>query len=118
MVTENSAVPDKSLLAQYLPANYTDAYSKEVSGRDETTPEELMQAIFTHPSPLAGALMKLRNILVKPFGLETGSLEKQVANRILCRSDREIVIGMNDKHLCSPFRCYARLKTAEANVLR
>ena len=76
MVTENSAVPDKSLLAQYLPANYTDAYSKEVSGRDETTPEELMQAIFTHPSPLAGALMKLRNILVKPFGLETGSLEK------------------------------------------
>ena len=54
MVTENSAVPDKSLLAQYLPANYTDAYSKEVSGRDETTPEELMQAIFTHPSPLAG----------------------------------------------------------------
>ena len=99
MVTENSAVPDKSLLAQYLPANYTDAYSKEVSGRDETTPEELMQAIFTRPSPLAGALMKLRNILVKPFGLETGSLEKQVANRILCRSDREIVIGMNDKHL-------------------
>ena len=79
MVTENSAVPDKSLLAQYLLANYTDAYSKEVSGRDETTPEELMQAIFTRPSPLAGALMKLRNILVKPFGLETGSLEKQVA---------------------------------------
>ena len=97
MVTENSAVPDKSLLAQYLPANYTDAYSKEVSGRDETTPEELMQAIFTHPSPLAGALMKLRNILVKPFGLETGSLEKQVANRILCRSDREIV-----SLLCAP----------------
>ena len=68
MVTENSAVPDKSLLAQYLPANYTDAYSKEVSGRDETTPEELMQAIFTHPSPLAGALMKLRNILSSRSG--------------------------------------------------
>ena len=84
MVTEDSAVPDKSLLAQSLPANYTDAYSKEVSGRDEITPEELIQAIFTRPSPLAGALMKLRNILVKPFG---------------CRSDREIVIGMNDRHL-------------------
>lgn len=66
MVTENSAVPDKSLLAQYLPANYTDAYSKEVSGRDETTPEELMQAIFTHPSPLAGGADETRNILVKP----------------------------------------------------
>jgi hypothetical protein len=53
------------------------------------------------------ALAKLRDLLVKPFGLKTG--EEIRAERdgdyefdfapVLYRSDEEIVMGMNDKHL-------------------
>ena len=53
------------------------------------------------------ALAKLRDLLVKPFGLKTG--EEIRAERdgdyefdfapVLYRSEEEIVMGMNDKHL-------------------
>lgn len=85
------------LIDKYLPSDYNDSVSKRIRPMEPLTPDRIFEAMFCNfPKPVAW-LMKMRNALVKPFGLQGGG---GFRNLIVERSDEEIIICKNDKHLC------------------
>lgn len=65
--------------------------------------DEITTKLFKTPA-WVGALGKLRNLMVKPFGLKTEKdIEKERSEidlaPVLFRNDHELVMGLDDKHL-------------------
>lgn len=84
------------LIQKYLPADYVDRFTKTMDSDSELTVDSLFDKMFCDfPWPVR-LLLKLRDILVKPFGLKTGT---SFRNRIIERDENEIIIGSVDKHL-------------------
>lgn len=110
---KKSAVPAGSLASKYLPANYSDAFCCEFTTEKEVNANELSTCFWTHQPEWIRMLFKLRNILVKPFGLQTSNEENndQTIINVLeagattslaslsDKSDTETVLCLNDKHL-------------------
>lgn len=85
------------LIDKYLPADYSDSVSKRTNPVEPLTPDSIFEDMFCNfPGPVDW-LMKLRNVLVKPFGLQEGG---GFRNLISERNDEEIIICKNDRHLC------------------
>ena len=85
------------LIDKYLPSDYNDSVSKRIRPMEPLTPDRIFEAMFCNfPKPVAW-LMKMRNALVKPFGLQGGGGFRNLVSE---RNDEEIVIYKNDKHLC------------------
>ena len=85
------------LIDKYLPSDYSDSVSKRIKPVESLTPDGIFEAMFCNfPKPVAW-LMKMRNALVKPLGLQGGG---EFRNLIAERSDEEIIICKNDRHLC------------------
>lgn len=103
--------PNSTLLNQYLPVDYTDTHQREVKGKEEFKPEELLRVMFTNLPLWIDGLMKLRNIVVKPLGLKGDGFEEHLSKMVQSQNEREIVWGMNDKHL----RFYASVWCSEKN---
>lgn len=85
-----------SLIDKYLPADYMDSHSREVVGRRSMTPNEFCDMAFNQLPKWIDWLMKLRNVIVKPLGLDTGG---KFTDMICDESVDEVVFGMPDKHL-------------------
>lgn len=90
---------ESSLLKSYFPVDYYDSFERSVSGKRAITPEELLHLIFSEFPWWVDMLMRVRNVLVKPFGLKNDGFEEHLSDMVQCRSERETIIGMNDKHL-------------------
>lgn len=115
-------VPSGGLLSGCLPRfDFVDAYSVCVSDEQATDIDELARAAFRHVPNWASALMKLRNLLVRPFGLKTtydpaanslaGPLEAGLRVgifRVYARTPTEVLMGEDDKHL--DFRVSVRVE--------
>ena len=85
------------LITEYLPADYSDCVSKRIKLSEPLTPDDIFEEMFCNfPKPVAW-LFKLRNAIVKPLGLKGGD---GFRNLISERSDEEIILSKNDKHLC------------------
>lgn len=107
-----SIPPADSLTRNYLPADYSDVYACEVTTEKEFTPDDLMISFWTDFPGWVNHLMRLRNILVKPFGLK-GAEDNNLAAFEHCirtgtpysitslpvRSPHETVLLLADKHL-------------------
>ena len=89
-------IPKDSIILTHLPVDYIDSYSKEIIYNKEISPDAFFDIAFNQPPSWMRWLLKLRNILVKPFGLDTSS---RFANLNTNKSLNEIVFGMTDKHL-------------------
>lgn len=89
-----------TLLARFLPVDYFDTCQREVRGKKEFSPKELLEMMFTRLPWWIGGLMRLRNLLVKPLGLKGDGFAEHLSEMIQCQNEREIVWGMNDHHLC------------------
>lgn len=111
VLTRVDAVPlpaDSAILGIYPTLNFADAYSVALPAGASTDPERLARFIFSQHSPMAAALMKLRDALVSGLGLKTArSLTNDAASRenrvgmfkIYSVAPNEIVMGEDDKHL-------------------
>lgn len=113
MITQKSTIPDSSILRkQNEPFNYIDSFSTCFSDTDnEYGINEIMKLFITCGPGWAGWLMSLRDKIVKPFGLKTSkdTLPQQSENyepgsqqgifKIFDKTDNEIILGENDKHL-------------------
>ena len=113
MITQKSTIPDSSILRkQNEPFNYIDSFSTCFSDPDnEYGINEIMKLFITCGPGWAGWLMSLRDKIVKPFGLKTSeaTLPQQSENyepgsqqgifKIFDKTDNEIILGENDKHL-------------------
>jgi hypothetical protein len=104
------AIPQNSLIEKSLPkTDYADCFLAELVS-DETIQLENVIRYFLNQSPAwSKALMKIRDILVKPFGLKTDSEHLPVINiskggtvsvfEVLEINDEEALLYATDKHL-------------------
>ena len=89
-------IPTDSLIEKYLPADYSDSFSKEVMTKESITPDAFFDMVFNQFPAWIDWLLKLRNAIVKPLGLDTQS---RFSDSVSERSENEIIWGMPDKHL-------------------
>ena len=89
-------IPQDSLIAGYLPADYCDSFSRNVVSEKAITSDEFFDMAFTQSPGWVNGLMKLRNAIVKPLGLEVGM---RFEDTICEKNQNEVVFGMPDKHL-------------------
>lgn len=86
-----------SLIDKYLPSDYSDCVSRRIKHKEPLSPDCLFEEMFCKlPKPVEW-LFKLRNALVKPFGLQGGGGFRSLVSE---RNDEEIIICKNDRHLC------------------
>ena len=73
-------IPQDSLIAGYLPADYCDSFSRNVVSEKAITSDEFFDMAFNHSPGWVNGLMKLRNAIGE-------------------QNAQEVVFGMPDKHL-------------------
>ncbi|MGL5892164.1 MAG: DUF2867 domain-containing protein [Bacteroidia bacterium] len=117
MLVSKTELPEASALQTAFPkTNYSDAFSATVNDEQlQLTPVDAAKAFFSAAPAWVSWLMQLRNTIVKLFGIKTsgttGSRERILENftgepgqaiglfRVFSKSEHEIVMGENDKHL-------------------
>jgi hypothetical protein len=90
------AVPAQVLaeMAELSPVHYEDAYAVSVDPRSFPTVQDVARAFEHRPSAVLGALVTIRDALVRPLGLRrVGSFRQR---RIV---GDQVVFGGNDRHL-------------------
>lgn len=91
-----NVIPTNSLIENYLPADYSDTFSREITVRQALTPSEFRKRAFEQLPKWIDRLMRLRNAIVKRLGLDT---ESRFTEMIYASSANEEIFGMPDKHL-------------------
>lgn len=112
MKISKTIVPETSLISQYLPAEYSDAFRCEFSSAKKVVADDVMIAFWTTFPRWVDYLFKLRNLLVRPFNLHTdmnGHAQKVrdcVTNgtpegimNIENKSENETIMSLTDSHL-------------------
>ncbi|MBP2550303.1 hypothetical protein J2858_003239 [Neorhizobium galegae] len=88
-----------------LRADWADCYRLRVPARADLTAEDVARLALCWFPPWARLLLRLRDTLMKPFGLHsTRELAASHADRIgffpmISRTDRQVVVGLDDRHL-------------------
>jgi hypothetical protein len=97
-IEKYNAVPANSMIiADFGRVDYCDSYRITKSTND--TPEQFAAQLFNLPKWVKW-LMCVRNCLVRPFGLKTEKEpESDTIFPIIARTDNEILMEGNDKHL-------------------
>ena len=108
---EKVSVPLKAMAGyEFIPLDYTDAFRVRLVADSQLSIEELALHVFgeieSYPVYVR-LLLKLRDFLVRPFGLKTAAdMEKMTKAgdwigffRIYRCSEDEIIIGADDRHL-------------------
>ena len=94
------------IIDKYLPSDYSDYVSKRIRPAEPLSPDYIFEEMFCNfPKPV-NWLFKLRNAIVKPFGLQGGGGFRNLVSE---RNDEEIIICKNDKHLCFWVSIYCSL---------
>jgi hypothetical protein len=102
--------PAQSGIARIYPSSHlADAYAIALPAAASTDPEVLARFMFAHQPAWIGKLMGVRDTIVGCFGLKTGKHLKTLEHtaraervgifKIYSRSNTEIVVGEDDKHL-------------------
>ncbi len=124
-VSVSRSVPDGSIAGEgFGVIHYCDTYTAPLDvpiGMDEA-----LERIFAFPAWVS-LLVKVRNAVVRLFGLKTGDRVEDgtAASRrngsrasyppVIARNDNEVVMGFDDKHL--NFRLSVMLSKAEAQAV-
>ena len=87
---------ENKLISKYLPADYTDCYSANISASRQIKTAELFEQVFNYRPPWLKFLYKIRNFLVKPFGIK---ISRSFADFIIAQNTNEIVLHSSNKHL-------------------
>ncbi len=131
VLTKKTTIPTDSLAGQLLPADYTDAYYREVTTEKTLLPDDLMIGFWTSTRELwwMVALFRLRNFLVRFVGLkgeegiEVGAFEKAIREggtygftSVPVKSHHETVMMLTDKHLDAWLSVYVAEEGAQKRV--
>lgn len=87
---------EKILITKYLPADFSDCYSETLTSSTTMSVNELYDLMFRHFPVGVQCLLKFRDLIVKPFGLRTGT---SFDDKIIEQNSNEIILGAEDKHL-------------------
>ncbi|MDR1635339.1 MAG: DUF2867 domain-containing protein [Bifidobacteriaceae bacterium] len=87
------------LAAQAGRIDYADAWSAPIRDGESTDPAAWAGVLAALPPPVQ-ELMRLRDLLVRPLGLvAAGDGLPETGFPLLAQTDREVVLGVDDKHL-------------------
>ena len=106
--------PD-SLIENYLPADYYDSFSKELHNKNAISTDEFVDIAFNQLPSWIIRLLKVRNSIVKPFGLNTN---RRITDMKCERNQHEIIFGMSDKHLTFYVSLWCKVSEANSQTLR
>lgn len=94
------------LIDKYLTSDYSDIVSKKIHLTKPLSSNIIFEKMFCDfPKPVV-LLMKIRNKLMKPFGLKTGESFRDLITE---KNEEEILICKNNKHLCFWVSIYCSL---------
>jgi hypothetical protein len=82
--------------------DFQDAFAIDVDPSLPADPQWWADKLLANPPKSVAAMMGLRNLAMKPFGLKTGDLDESGENEVfkpLARSDDELLLGTDDRHL-------------------
>lgn len=124
MKIRKAQILQTDLIYKYLPANFTECLQCTFTGKQKVTADDIMVNFWTVSPKWVDKLFKLRDILVKPFGIKGGNkpnnqeLEKSIRTggtygfmSISAKSEQETILCANDKHLVM----YLSIKVEELN---
>ena len=107
-----SPLPENSRIIRYPDANYRDCFRCRLQNPGKVSPNQVMAAFWTTCPAWLKFLFRLRDLLVRPFGLKTGEgarrekLEEALNNGESCgfmsvaeRTADETIVALDDKHL-------------------
>lgn len=130
MKIRQSPLPANSIVSQYPDIDYTDCFRGELPGTEPIRPEKLMAAFWTTMPGWLAFLFKIRDVLVRPFGLKTGTggslatlkeaLEKGESYglmSVVAKTANEMVISLDDKHLKAYFSVYTEDRSIYLSTL-
>lgn len=119
MKIKKGSISQKSLVNKYLPVDYSDVYVCTIRKGRSITPDDLQVTFWTDSPKWLDYLFKLRNWIVKPFGLQQGE-GKNVQKFEECirtggelnfisvsdKSPKETILCLTDKHLTAYISVY------------
>jgi hypothetical protein len=94
--------PDWLIASALDRVDFQDAFAIDVDPSLPTDPQWWADQMLANPPKSVAALMGLRNLAMKPFGLKTGELDESGENEVfkpLDRSEQELLLGTDDSHL-------------------
>ena len=128
-MTRKVPIPADSLVREYLPADYTDAYCREVTTVKALSPDEMLIRFWTGQPGWVKSLFRLRNFLVRFVGLKGGegldteAFEKSIReggtyglSSVRAKNERETVMLLTDKHLDASLSVYVAEEGAKKRV--
>jgi uncharacterized protein DUF2867 len=93
------AVPPSPMAERTLPrVDYADAFAVALPADAPRDPEALADRVFHSPPKWVLAAMGARNALVRAIGLKTPG-SARTGFPLLHRDEREVVFGLDDRHL-------------------
>ncbi|MEU1628141.1 DUF2867 domain-containing protein [Streptomyces sp. NPDC020096] len=93
-------IPDDSCLPAQLPrTDFADAYTVRVPPGTSADPNEWARRVFADPPSWIRGLLRLRDRLVSLLGLKPNDYEALTPFPVLHRTDREVILGRDDRHL-------------------
>ena len=114
-----SPLPENSRIVRYPDANYRDCFRCRLQNPGKVSPNQVMAAFWTTCPAWLKFLFRLRDLLVRPFGLKTGEgpsrekLEEALNNGESCgfmsvaeRTADETIVALDDKHLVAYMSVY------------
>lgn len=87
---------EQVLIKKYLPADFSDCYTEILTSSTAMTVNDLYSLMFQQFPKGVLWMLKLRDFIVKPFGLKTGI---SFDDKIKEQNTNEIILGAKDKHL-------------------
>ena len=72
MKVYKSPLPENSRIIRYPDANYRDCFRCRLQNPGKVSPNQVMAAFWTTSPAWLKFLFRLRDLLVRPFGLKTG----------------------------------------------
>lgn len=128
MKIKTAAIPTGSLIEAYLPCNYKDTFVCSFETDKKITADDIQVAFWTLRPKWVNSLFRLRNAIVKPFGLQADEpdvkvIESCVRNEtkhgmftVTDKSHNETVIKLSDKHLTAFMSVYLEGETNEKTL--
>lgn len=99
-------------IKDYLPADYSDCFCRQVKATPECSVDSLFDCTFRNMPKSISMLLRLRDLIVRPFGLKPGVPFDEL---VRYNSEQEKIVGFEDKHLnfwvglyCSQGSCEMR----------
>ena len=111
MKTRKTEIPTKSLVSQYLPADYKDAFVCEMNITSQLTPDDIMVRFWTDFPAWIIALFKIRNFVVRFVGLKSSENDAQKLENCIrtdekhsiasvpAKDENETILLLDDEHL-------------------